>query len=47
MSTIFNLIFVCVIMHNMAIEDEAPNNMEGFEHATTIQMHREENSHKS
>jgi hypothetical protein len=31
----------------MAIEDEAPNNMEGFEHATTIQMHREENSHKS
>jgi hypothetical protein len=42
-----NIIFVCVIMHNMVIEDEGPNNMEGFEHATTIQMHREENSQKS
>jgi flagellar motor switch protein FliG len=31
----------------MVIEDEGPNNMEGFEHATTIQMHREENSQKS
>jgi hypothetical protein len=25
----------------MVIEDEGPNNMEGFEHATTIQMHKE------
>jgi hypothetical protein len=25
----------------MVIEDERPNNMEGFEHVTTIQMHRE------
>jgi hypothetical protein len=23
----------------MVIEDERPNNMEGFEHVTTIQMH--------
>jgi hypothetical protein len=25
----------------MVIEDEKPNNMEGFEHLTTIQMHKE------
>jgi hypothetical protein len=47
MSTISDIMFDCVIMHNMLIEDEGPNNMEGFEHATTIQMHREENSQKS
>jgi hypothetical protein len=34
--------FAYVIMHNMTIEDEEPNNMEGFEHATTIQMRIEE-----
>jgi hypothetical protein len=28
-------------MHNMVIEDEGPNNMEGFEHVTTIQMRKE------
>ncbi len=33
--------FACVIMHNMVIEDEGPNNMEGFEHVTTIQMRKE------
>jgi hypothetical protein len=26
-------------MHSMVIED-GPNNMEGFEHVTTIQMHK-------
>jgi hypothetical protein len=40
MSTIFNIILAFVIMHNMVIEDEKSNNMEGFEHATTIQMCR-------
>jgi hypothetical protein len=40
MSTISNIILACVIMHNMVIEDEGSNNMEGFEHVTTIQMCR-------
>ncbi len=41
MFTIFDIMFVCVIMHNMVIEDEGLNNMQGFEHVTTIQMCRE------
>ncbi len=28
-------------MHNMVIEDEGLNNMQGFEHVTTIEMCRE------
>jgi hypothetical protein len=31
----------CVITHNMVIGDEGLNNMQGFEHVTTIQMCRE------
>jgi hypothetical protein len=33
--------FACVIMHNMVIEDEGLNNMQGFEHVTIVQMCRE------
>ncbi len=41
MFTIFDIMFACVIMHNMVIEDEGLNNMQGFEHVTTIEMCRE------
>jgi hypothetical protein len=32
--------FAYVIMHNMVVGDERLNNMQGFEHVTTIQMCR-------
>ncbi len=41
MFTIFDIMFACVIMHNMVIEDEGLNNMQGFEHVTIVQMCRE------
>ncbi len=40
MFTISNIMLTCVIMHNMVIEDEGLNNMQGFEHVTSIQMCR-------
>jgi predicted transcriptional regulator len=41
MFTIFDIMFAYVIMHNMVIGDEGLNNIQGFEHVTTIQMCKE------